>query len=178
MNKKGNVMVVMSFILILFFVLILGFMAIVGSSLANWTMDEIIPELTNLGMVGDANMTQIADPILNSVNTVVQNFTWLTGVLYVMLLVASLGFAIGFRTSPRRWLMGLYFCVALILLLGAIYMSNIYEDISTDGSELALIMQEHTILNFMILYSPAIFTAIIFLTGIILFSGAQEGEFI
>ena len=52
--------------------------------------------------------------------------------------------------------------------------SNIYD--GTD--DLATRLKEHTILSWMILYSPMVFTIIIFATGIVLFSGMQREEFV
>jgi len=102
MNKKGNIMIIIMFFVILFVVLFIGFMMVVGSSVVNWVFDEAVPELTNLGQVGDVNMTQTADITIVPINTIVQNFTWLTGVLYVIMLIGSIGFALAFRTSPNK----------------------------------------------------------------------------
>lgn len=173
-NKKGWVMPMVFFFLILFVMLFLGFMMVVGSSLLNWTMDVIVPEVSNLGSVGSTNFTEIATFTITPLNSIIQSFTWLTGVLYFMMIVASLGIALMFRNSPSKWLIAFWLMLTLILVIGSIFMSNIYEDFSTGNDDLATRMQEHVLLHFMILYSPMIFTIIAFISGIILFSGMQE----
>ena len=107
-NKRGDAVVLIYFFLILFVVLMVGFLMITGSAITNWIFDEAVPELTNLGVVGDANMTEIASSTITPVNNIVQNFTWVTGVLYVIMIIGSIGFAVSFRSSPNKWLIGLF----------------------------------------------------------------------
>jgi Na+-transporting methylmalonyl-CoA/oxaloacetate decarboxylase gamma subunit len=178
MNKKGNLMLIVGFFIILFLILFAGFMMVIGSATVNWVFDEAVPELTNLGVVGDANFTEIADVTINPLNNIVQSFTWLTGVLYVLMLIGSFGLIFVFRTNPSRWLIGFYFMCVVILIIASIFMSNIYEDFHTGTNDLATRLQEHTLLSFMILYSPMIMTIISFIAGIILFSGMQQEEFV
>lgn len=174
MNKKGNIEIIIMFVGILFIILFLGFMMAVGSSLLNWIFDIAAPELSSLGSVGATNFTEIASYTITPANNIIQNFTWMTGVLYVMMLIGSLGMAFVVRTSPSKWLIGFYFLTVLILILGAIFMSNIYEDFYDDSGDLGSLLREHKILSYMILYSPSIFTFLAFIMGIILFSGMTE----
>jgi len=178
MNKKGNIILIAFFFIALMIILFVGFMMVVGSSILNIVFDEVIPELTNLGMVGDANMTEIAEVTVVPLNNIIQNFTWLTGVLYVLMLIASIGFAFVSRTTPNRWLIAFYFMCILILVIASIFMSSIYEEFYDGDDDLALRLHEHTILSFMILFSPMILTALAFITGIIMFSGLQQEEFV
>ena len=115
MNKRGNVFAILLFFGLLIVVLLLGFLMVVGSSVLNWTFDEMVPELTNLGQIGDTNMTAVAQTTIVPLNTTIQSFTWLTGVLYVMLLVGVLGFSLAFRGSPPRWLMGFFLLLVCLL---------------------------------------------------------------
>lgn len=151
---------------------------VIGSAVINFVFDETIPELTNLGEAGSTNLTQIADLTLVPLNSVIQSFTWLTGVLYVLMLIASIGFTLAFRITPDKWLIGFFFMCVLILIIATIFMSNIYEEFYTGTDDLAVRLQEHTVLSFMILYSPMIFTIISFISGIVFFSGMQKEEFI
>ncbi len=176
-NKKGNVAIMIIFFALLFLVMLLGVLFAFGSMVINWTFDEVVPELTTLGQVGDANLTQAADYTIVPLNSVVQNFTWITGVLYVMMLVGLVGMTVAFRTNPSRWLIGFYLVLSIMLIFGSMFISNIYEDFYTGTDEIATILQEHTILSNMLIYSPAIFTVITFLMGIILFSGMQQEEY-
>jgi len=87
-NKKGqgDVMPLVIFIGLLFLVLIVGFLMVVGSSVINWVLDVAVPPLTNLGTTGGVNLTQTAELTLIPLNNIIQQFTWATGVLYVMML--------------------------------------------------------------------------------------------
>jgi len=178
MNKKGNLSYLVMIFLVFFVIMFVGFIMVIGSSIINWTFDEATPVLVDLGVMGDTNMTEIASMTITPLNNVVQSFTWLTGVLYVMMLIGSIGIAFIVRTTPQKWLMGFYFLLVIMLVMGSIFISNIYEDFQNDSGELATRLNEHTLLSFMLINSPMIFTAIAFITGIVLFSGMQEEEFV
>lgn len=178
MNKKGNIMVILLFVIGLFLILFLGFVMVIGSSVLNFVFDETIPELSGIGTVGDANFTDMASYTIEPLNDVVQNFTWLTGVMYILMLVGSVGFAFVFRAAPNKWLIAFYFMLIIILIIGSIFVSNMYEEFYDGTDDLATRLKEHTLLSWMILYAPTIFTVIAFLTGIILFSGMGQEEFI
>lgn len=173
-NKKGQFVKILLIFVLLFLILIGGLIVVFGSSIVNWVFDIAVPELTTLGTIGDFNATEAAAYTITPVNTIVQNMTWLTGVIYVMMLVFSVVVAVTARANPNRWLIGFYFLLTILLIFGSILISNIYEDFYDDTDEFASILKEHTLLSYMILYSPMIFTIIIFLTGIIIFSGKQE----
>lgn len=177
-NKKANSYVIILYFLVMFVVLFVGFLMIVGSSILNWTFDEVVPELNNLGMIDNFNATETSSFTIDTMNTIVQSFTFLTGVLYMLMLIATFGVVVIIRRSPNRILMGLYFVLALALIMGCILVSNIYEEFATGTDELATRLQEHTVLNFMILYSPMIFSIVVFATGIIIFSGLGEEEIV
>ena len=177
-NKKGNIMIIIMFIFILFVILFLGFIMLVGSSVMNYVFDIAVPELSNLGMVGNVNTTQVAGVTIAPLNNLVQSFTWMSGVLYVLLLIFSIVFVMVMKIAPNKWLIGFFFLCALILIIGSIFMSNIYEDFYDDaGSDLSTRLHEHTLLSYMVLYSPAIFSVMVFLVGIILFSGLNQEEY-
>jgi len=178
MNKKGNVMNLVIFVGILFVIMFVGFMMVVGSSVINWTADIVTPELTSLGMIESTNLTEIAGYTITPANNVVQNLKWVAGIVYVLLLLSSLGFAMAFRGTSEKWLLGFYVALMLILVLGAIFMSNIYEDFYDDSEDLGDRLKEHTILSFLILYSPMVMSIVGFIGGIILFSGRPEEEFV
>jgi len=175
-NKKGNTVLILIFFLILFVILAVGFVMVIGSAMLNYVFDEITPELTTIGTVGSANMSQAFDITFGTLDTIVQNFTWLTGVLYVILLIASFGIIFVIKATPSKWLMGLYFLLVIMLIIGCIFMSNIYEDFYDGTDDLAIRLKEHVILSWMILYSPFIFAVISLTTGAILFSGLQMEE--
>ncbi len=175
-NKKGSFIGILFVVGGLFLLLMLGIMLAIGSSTINWVMDEAVPELSELGMVGDANATFITDVAIDPVNTFIQNMTWVSGVLYVLGLFGVFGLAFVFRETGDKWLIGLFLAVVLILIIGCLIMSNIYEEIYNDGSELGGILKEHIVLSFLILYSPGIMSILAFVAGIILFSGDSGGN--
>jgi len=174
MNKKANITGIILFFIFLFVILFTGFIMVTGSAVMNWVFDEAVPELSNLGVIGSANMTQNAEYTLKPLNQVVQSFTWMTGVLYILMLIGAIAFAVTMRDNPSKWLIGFYFLVTIILIMGSIFMSNMYEEFYADSGELGMRLQEHVLLSFLVLQSPVIFTIISFIVGIILFSGMQE----
>jgi len=174
-NKKGSFMGIMFVVGGLFLLVMFGVMLAIGSSTINWVMDETVPELKTVGEVGEWNSTESIDMVISPVDTFIQNFTWVAGLLYVFGIIGVFGLALTFRATGDKWLIGLYFGVVLILVIGCIIMSNIYEDVSADNSGFGDIMKEHVLLSFLIIYSPGIMAMIAFLAGIILFSGPPEG---
>ena len=181
-NKKGNgMMTLVWFFTALAVILFIGFLMVVGSSIVNWVFDEVVPEVSDLGTIDtngtSINMTQIAQLTINPINNLVQRMTWVTGVLYVLLLIGSFAIVIILKSSPSKWLIGIYFALAVVLIILAIFISNIYEDFYDGTDDLAIRLKEHTLLSWMILYSPLIFTVIVFVTGIILFSGINQEEY-
>ena len=174
-NKKGSFMGIMLVVGGLFLIVMFGIILAIGSSTINWVMDETVPELETLGQVGDINTTQIIGATITPVNTVIQNFTWVAGLLYIFGIIGVFGLALTFRATGDKWLIGLYFGVVLILVIGCMLMSNIYEDVYNSGGDFGDILAEHTLLSFLIIYSPGIMVLIAFIAGIILFSGPSEG---
>lgn len=175
-NKKGNAMLIIIFFIVLFAILFLGVIMVIGSAVINWVFDEAMPELSSLGVIGDANFTDIASYTIAPLNNIIQSFVWLTGVIYVMLLIGSFGIIIISRSSPSKWLIAFYFMLAIILIMGSIFISNIYEEFYDGTDDLAVRLKEHTILSWMILYSPLVFSIMVFATGIVLFSGIAQEE--
>lgn len=169
-NKRGFfgiIFVIGALMLISLFAVALG----IGSATINWVMDETVPELNNLGQVGDWNSTETMDIVINPVNNFIQSFTWMTGVIYILGILGVFGLAFAFRTSGNKWMIGLFFALVLILVITSMFMSNIYEDVYRGTDDLALILQEHAMLSWLVLYSPGILAIIAFIAGIILFSG-------
>jgi hypothetical protein len=154
----------------LFLLVMAGIILAIGSSVVNWTMDIAVPELSGLGVVGDFNATQAVDIAINPVNGFVQNFTWVSGLLYIFGLIGIFGIAFAYRANGDRWLIGLFVSLVVILVIGCIFLSNIYESVYNGSDAFSLIMQEHVMLSYLILYSPGIMSIIAFIAGIILFS--------
>lgn len=173
--KKGNIEAIIYMSLVLFLVLLLGMGLVFGGMVIDWVFDEAVPELSSVGMVGNANMTEYAGYTITPVNSVVQSFTWMGGVVYILALMGCFGLAFVFRFTGNKWLMGLFIAVVLMLVLASIFISNIYEDFYDDSGDVGTRLHEYTLLSFLILYSPIIMAVIAFICGIIMFTG-EGGE--
>jgi len=141
-------------------------------------MDEVVPEIQGIGSVGASNITQYSGYSVAPVNSFVQSFTWLGGVLYSLAIILVFAFAFAARATANKWLIGIFLAFTLLLILCSIFISNIYEDFYNDTGDLGVRLQEQALLSFLILHSPIIFTIVIFIAGIIMFSGMQQEEFI
>lgn len=174
-NKKGNILAIMLIIGSLFLLMFMGLLLIIGSSILNFVADTVVPELTGIGMVGGSNVTEAVDITITPVNTVIQNFQWVAGLMYIFGIIGIFGIAYGFRSSGEKWLIGLFIAMVLILVISSIFVSNIYEEFQDGSDDLAMRLKEHALLSYMLLYSPVIISLVAFLAGIILFGGNQEG---
>lgn len=175
MNRRGNIMAIIFMVGILFLLIFIGVLLAVGAAIINWTMDEALPEFSGLGMVGNINMTAASDYTLTPVNTFVQSMTWMAGVFYMIALAMSFGFAFAFRFTGSKWLMGFFISCMLLLVIAAIFISNIYEDFYNDSGDLGDRLKEQAMLSWLILYSPLVICVIGFICGIIIFTG-EGGE--
>lgn len=170
-NKKGQIHLIILIIGLLFFLLFVGLLLVFGAMTIDWVFDEAVPELSTLGNVGDSNLTEYSSYTLKPVNTVVQSFTWLGGVFYLLGLVAIIGISVAFRMTGDKWLAGFFFVCMFLLIFASIFISNIYEDFYNDGSEVGQRLHEQVLLSWLILYSPMIMSVIGFVCGIIMFTG-------
>lgn len=174
MNKKGSLEIIIIFFSAVAFLLVIGLMMLIGSSIINWGADIIVPELTDLGMIDTANLTQAADWTIVPANNFLQSLTWVMGFFYVVLIVGVTVLPLIARVKVSGYLMPLFFALTLLMIAASIFISNIYQDLTTDNDEFALIMKEHTLLGFMILYMPLVTIIVCFTGGIFLFSGLGE----
>lgn len=174
MNKRGQMTGMLYFIGALFIALFAGFMMSVGVAFIDWTADQTLPELQNLGQAGDVNLTEISDLTITPLNTLVQAMPGIVGVMYVMMLMASLGMAYMFRAGGERWLLFLFFGLSLLLVIASIGISMVYEDFYDDDGEFGDRLREQSLMSFLILYSPAIMTVIAMAGAMIMFTGYEE----
>ncbi|RPJ79786.1 MAG: hypothetical protein EHM20_00340 [Alphaproteobacteria bacterium] len=179
MNKKGQ-----GFNFLLSFFIVIGILLAVSLFISfigviiDMFMDEFVPTVQDIGVVGDSNITQYANYGLTPVNNLTQSFTWLGGLIYAVCLILLLGLCVAGRFTMNRWLIGLFFGFALLLILMSIFISNIYEDFYNDTGDIAERLQSQTLLSWLILHSPIVFTVIIFIGGIIMFSGINQDEYV
>lgn len=177
-DKKGNAgIVIVGFFVILFVVLFLGFILATGGAVINYVFDEFVPEVDDLGVIQGANFSESASYTITPLNDFIQSFSWLAGVMYIFMLVGVIIVPFMFRTNVETWMIGFFFSLVFILIISSMFISNIYEDFYDDTGELADRLKEQTLLSYLVLNSPLIFTIISFIGGIILFSGLNREEF-
>lgn len=180
-QKKGQMSgggIILTFFIIMFVVLFIGFIMVVGSAIINFVMDEFVPEISSLGVIGDTNFTEITDMTIAPLNEVIQSFTWLTGVMYIFMIIALVAVPFMFRNGAETWMLGFFFGLLLLLIITSIFISNMYEEFYDDDGDLADRLKEHQLLSWFVLNSPMIFTIISFISGIVLFSGLAREEFV
>ena len=163
---------VMFFVIILFLILILGFIGVITVGLFDYVGDTVTPVLSDFGVIGETNFTEVADNTVVPLNTFVQALPWLVGFAYVVMLIFSIIFVIGYESNPYPAFIGAYVFFIILIIFGSIVISNMYEDIYTGDDELADRLREQTTLSWMILYSPTILVIISLITGIYIFSRA------
>lgn len=178
MNKKGNIVAIIWMIGILFVLLLGGLFLAFGGLVVNWTFDEVVPELSNIGMVGNSNISEYTGYAITPVNNVVQSFTWMGGLIYLLGLVGCLGMAFAFRFTGNKWLMGLFITCIFLLIIASIFISNIYQDFYDGSGDVAIRLQEQTMLSWLILYGPLVMCVIGFICGVIMFTGEGGREYI
>lgn len=174
MNKRGQMTGMLYFIGALFIALFIGFMMSVGTAFIDWTADNTLPELQDLGQAGDVNLTEISDLTITPLNTMVQAMPGIIGVMYIMMLVTTLGMAYMFRAGGERWLLFLFFGLSLLLVIASIGISMVYEDFYDDDGDFGDRLKEQSLMSFLILYSPAIMTVIAMAGAMIMFTGYEE----
>ena len=177
LNKKGNIGIVMTFAIIIMFIIFAAFFITIGSGVAIYVTDQIDTNTADMGMVHNTNMTHVQDITIGTLNTFVTKLNWLTGIVVALLFIGILLFAYYVRSSPSNFLIGAYLLLAVLLVTTSIFMSNIYEDIYSGTDVLSVQLQSMTMASFLIIHMPLIITAMIFIGGIILFSGINQEEY-
>ena len=177
-DKKGGIGIII-FFSILLIVLIIGFVATIVWAVVDIASDEITPIMEGLGMVGDVNMSEASRLSFGVADTVVQSMPYLIAFAYIMSLIFTLVFVFLVGYTPHPVFIVLYFALMLLLVFGSIVMSNVYQDIYSGTDDLALRLQEQTIMSYLILHSPVILVFIAIVGGIFMFTRAasQEGNF-
>lgn len=174
LHKKAQIQNIIYLIAVLFLVLLVGFGMAFGGVVVDWVFDEAVPEISGIGQVGSANVTEISAYTLTPLNSVVQSFTWLAGVFYLLALIGCFGLAVAFRMTGGKWLMGFFIACMFLLIVASMFLSNIYEEFYNDGSEIGIRLHEYGLLSWFILYSPLVMGVIGFVSGIIMFTGDPE----
>jgi len=180
-NKRGQIGMIM-FFSILLIILILGFIGSMVVSIIDIASDEITPIMTDLGMAGTTNMSEVAEYTFTPLNNIVQMLPLLLALAYGFALIFSIIFVMGYSTlSPHPVFIGFYFALMILLIFGAIVISNMYEDIYTGDDDIAVRLQDQAMTSYLTLYSPFILSFIAAIAGVFLFtrtsSDAASGGF-
>lgn len=168
-NKRGLGTIIF-FFLILMLILILGVVGALGLAIFKYSSNTVTPLMEGLGMVGNSNLSQAAELSFGTLDSMFNIAPWLIGFLYVVALIGSIGFAVGYRISPNPIFVGLYLAFIILLLLFSIIISNAYQDLYTGTGVIATELQGMTLMSYMILYSPVVMIIIAFITGIFFFA--------
>lgn len=174
-NKKGQLGIILFFVF-LFLILIVGFIGAMMTGTIGFVMNEVTPIMQGLGVVGDSNISEVVEYTVVPANNFIQAFKWVFAFCLVVALFMSIGLAGVYRVNPNPVFIGFYFMMVILLILGSIIMSNMYQDIYDGKDEIAQSLQAQPITSYMILYSPHIFTVIAMLTGIYMFTREPEGQ--
>ena len=174
-NKKGAIGIVI-FFSILMIILVLGFVAVLSWTVIDIASDELTPIMTDLGVVGDSNISQYVEYGFGTANTFVQAMPWLIALGYVMTLIFTLVFVFIVGYNPHPAFFAMFFALMILLIFGAVIMSNMYQDIYTGTDDIATRLQEQTIMSYLILHSPFILAIISMIGGILMFTRQSSNE--
>lgn len=176
MNKKGQyfqMMNIYTFFFIVILILAVGLFLVLGTAALNMVGDTVIP------LVADSATDSVgaeAGAIVGMAGTVNSALPWVVGVVYVLALVFILVLAYAFRVTGEKYLLVLYLILSIAVILAAVISSNIYQDFYTGSNALALELQAMSLMSYLILYSPMIFSVLLAIGAIIVFSGLREAE--
>ena len=175
LNKKGAIGIII-FFAVLMGVLVIGFIAALVWPVIDMASDEITPIMEGLGMVGDTNVSQAAEFSFGVADTFIQAMPWLIAMSYVLALVFTLVFVFVGGYNPHPAFIAFYISLMLLLILGCVVMSNMYQDIYTGTDEIATRLQEQTTTSFLILHSPFIMAMIVVIGGVLMFTRQSSSE--
>ena len=173
-RDKRGVMGIIIFFIMLFVILIVGFIFAITIGVIDFASDTVTPILTTLPEVGGVNISESTTATVGVVNNFVQATPWLLALGYVGALIFSIIFVSLYKTNPHPVFIGLYVMMMLLLIFGAVILSNAYEDIITPDNELSTRLNENVAMKYLIIYSPAILALISAIAGIYAFAQKEE----
>jgi len=174
-NKRGGIGIIF-FFLALMVILIVGFASVIIFSVVDIASDEITPIMTELGMVGETNLSEAAEYSFGIADTIVQSLPWMIAAGYVLVLIFSLVFIFISGYNPHPAFMGLYLVLMILLIFLCIIVSNMYQDIYTGTDEVATRLQEQVTMSYLILHSPFIMAIIAVIGGVLMFTRQANAE--
>jgi len=177
-DKRGNFITILFFFTVVAVLLSVSLFLAFGAAAVDLVMDEITPEIVGIGSVGVANISEYSEYSIVPFNSFIQNLKWLTGVVYALSLISLFGISFMYRTTTNRVFIPIFVVMAILLILLSILISNIYEDFYGDNEDFSDRLKEQVLMSWLIINSPIVFTVIIFLSGVILFTGMGEGDMV
>lgn len=173
-NKKG-VMGIVIFFLVMFTILIIGFIGAMVITVIDFGSETITPVMTDLGVVGTSNVSEASEITFGTVNTLVNSLPWLLTFSYVAMLIFSVIFVVSYRMNPNPAYIGIYFLFCVLLIFGAIFMSNMYQDLlSSDDAVIGDGLRSQTSMSYLMIHSPLILSVLVFIVGIYIFVGKDR----
>lgn len=171
-NKKGQMQMLWLFV-IFAGIIVLGIVFAIVLGLLHWGSNIITPIAESVGEVGGANVSQIGQQTVGVLDTVIGILPMLVAFAYLMCLVGCIVLVLSYRTTQNPLFIGLYLALMILVIFVAILGSNAYQDMYNGTDEMALELQNMTVLSFLILRAPFIFAVVGFISGIFLFAGKQ-----
>ena len=175
LGNKGGIGIIL-FFSALFLVLIFGFIAAMGWTIVDYASDTITPIMEDLGMVGDANVSQAASYSFTKLDTIIESSNWIIAITYLLAIIFTLVFIFVSGYQPHPAYMGFFVAMMILLILGCVVMSNMYQDIYSVDDEIGNRLREQGITSHLILYSPMIMSLIAVVGGIIMFARQSNSE--
>jgi len=157
-----------------FLVLLIAGMTI-GWGVVKSATDVIIPEFNSIGEVSPGvNISEYTEMSLTPMDSIIDNFGLMMGLIYIIGLVGLMSFAFIFRNNYNGWVVAFFIVTILLLVMICIFISNYYEEFYLGQDELGLILRAAPLVSFFIIQSPAIMSIMGFVAGLILFTGSPE----
>lgn len=178
MNKKGQYdggIISFDNIYFYFFIVViilsLGIILATTGAVIKIVGDGVLPTLHEQvnSTVGESASTVVTGAM--AINGAIP---WVVGMLYIFALLSIVILAYAYRMNGHKYLMVLYFVLAIVVILLSIIISNVYQNFYEGSGDIGTELKDQELLSFLILYSPLIMTILLFIGAIIMFSGLGE----
>jgi len=165
------------FVILILVVLIMGFAAAMIWSVVDLTSDTVTPIMTELGVVGGStNISEYSEYGFGTMNNMIQVLPWVIGLGYVLALVFLIVGVVIIGYNPHPAFIAFFFVLMILLIFGAIIMSNIYEDFYGGDDDIGSRLREQTLLSYLILHSPFNLALIMIIGGILMFARHSSND--
>ena len=149
-DKKGGIGIII-FFSVLFGVVIIGFGAAFLWAIIDLASDEITPIMDELGMVEDINLSEGSGYAFGVLETGITSLNYLIAIMYLLALVFTLVFIFLSGYQPHPAFMGFFIALMVLLIIGCIIFSNMYQDFYTGNDDIGSRLKEQGITSYLIL---------------------------